>query len=181
MYCLRYCRSIDPIEAQPIAGASPRQRRDAAVSGKKYRQKMSHLFVLCALIASALSLCAVASFVSNWVPPPCDQKDVTYSYDDAYAACAQSYYSSFGYVVISTLGLVFCLASCVITALVRAHVRKRDSIPATVCEGADDYCCAGCCLPCTQCQLLRHELGRSSADRYRLLSSDGSADGAMLV
>ena len=137
---------------------------------------------LCALVASVLSVCAVGSFVTNWMPAPCNpQHDVEYSYDDEYAACVDAYQISAWYVTASIMGFIFCLATCVITALIRAHVRKRDNIPATVCEGADDYFCACCCLPCTQCQLIRHELGRSSADRYRLLSSDCSADGAMLV
>lgn len=140
---------------------------------------------LCATVATLLSICALASLTERLMPLPCAGEapiDYTYGDDDSqFVACASAYYSSGWYVSLAVLGWLFCLGSCVITAMVRAHIRRRDQIPATVCEGADDYCCACCCLPCTQCQIIRHELGRTSAERYRFLSADGSADGAMMV
>jgi hypothetical protein len=49
----------------------------------------------------------------------------------------------------------------------------RDAFP-SVCAGLDDVACAVCCLPCVQCQLMRHE-GMTSG-RYSLASSDGTTE-----
>ena len=55
--------------------------------------------------------------------------------------------------------------------LIRFALRGRLAMAAVAC---DDCLCASVCLPCVQAQLMRH-LGLS-AERYRLVSSDGVKD-----
>ena len=72
-----------------------------------------------------------------------------------YNDCQTKYYSSWQFILASVLGSLFIAGMCLMTMLVRAHVRKRDSIPVTVCSGLDDCICALCCLMCVQCQLMQ--------------------------
>ena len=88
--------------------------------------------------------------------------------------CEGAYYSSARYVLASTLGSTFLLCACCLLMSMRAHIRNRDEIPVTVCAGLDDCLCAAACLPCVQCQLMRHE-GLTGKD-YRFISPDGTAD-----
>ena len=90
--------------------------------------------------------------------------------------CQDLYYSSGRYVLLSTLGSLFMAGMCVATMFVRMHLRKQDNIPATVCAGLDDCCCAVCCLPCVQCQMMRH-LGLTGERGYKLFSRDGISTG----
>ena len=86
--------------------------------------------------------------------------------------CEQAYYTSGRYAIASLLGSIFVVGLAVLTMLLRRHIRKRDSIPVTVCAGLDDCVCAVVCLPCVQCQLMRHE--GMVGDQYRLVSPDGA-------
>ena len=85
------------------------------------------------------------------------------------------YYSSGRFLAASVFGTFFLLGMCFLTMLGRSHIRKRDSIPVTVCTGFDDCCCAALCLPCVQCQLMRHE-GLTGENGYLVVSPDGATD-----
>ena len=153
----------------------------------------------CITISVILWLCALAHITTDWWEPACgvdadlnddgrtmngEVMDVLDANDDnvvtlnevqntqeAVYACQRLYYSSPLYVLMSFLGGSFVAATCLITMLLRARIRKRDNIPVTVCAGLDDCCCAIICTPCVQCQLLRHEgLGEG---RYEFTSPDG--------
>ena len=100
-------------------------------------------------------------------------KDGDYDAKD-YAFCDGIYYSSAQYAIASILAGIFGCGMCVLTTLVRSYIRERDSIPATLCAGLDDVTCAICCLPCVQCQLMRHE--GMTQGRYHLTSSDGTTE-----
>uniref|UniRef100_A0A7S0JCB6 Uncharacterized protein n=1 Tax=Calcidiscus leptoporus TaxID=127549 RepID=A0A7S0JCB6_9EUKA len=54
---------------------------------------------------------------------------------------------------------IFCLNFILFTLLtkLRAHIRRRDQIAETQCNGCEDCCCAFWCAPCLTSQLLRHE------------------------
>jgi len=158
-----------------------------------YKVRMS-----CIILAVVLWLCALANLISQWYTPCGVDTDVN---DDGRTTqseiasvldanndsiltlndlvdiqatiygCEAEYYSSFSYALVSFFGSGFMAGTCFLTMLLRAHIRKRDSIPVTVCAGLDDCCCAIVCTPCVQCQLLRHEgLGNG---RYDLQSPTG--------
>ena len=128
-------------------------------------------------MAAVLWIGALGSLMVNYYEPPCSGKDVDQDgdYDTLdFAACDGVYYSSGQYALASFFAGIFGCGMCVLTTLVRSYIRKRDNIPATVCAGLDDLTCAVCCLPCVQCQLMRHE-GMTSG-RYSLSSSDGTTE-----
>ena len=52
-------------------------------------------------------------------------------------------------IVVGAIGLVFSVATCLITWEARRKVRNRDRIPSTCFPcGLDDPLCATLCLPC---------------------------------
>lgn len=131
----------------------------------------------CFVVAGILWCGAFGSLIVNYYIPPCSGTDMNFdgAYDEQdFAFCEGAYYKSGLYIIASILAAIFGCGMCVLTTLVRSYIRKRDSIPATCMEGLDDIACACCCLPCVQCQLMRHE-GMTSG-RYSLASSDGSAE-----
>jgi len=155
----------------------------------------------CIVIATVLWIGAVGNLISTWyLPSNCDdymdvnsdgvvnQQELMVAADSnqdglitgnemragvqPYYDCQSRYYSSAAFITFSTLGGIFLCGMCCLTMLVRRHVRHRDNIPATVCAGLDDCLCATCCLPCAQCQIMRHE-GLIGA-KYKLFSPNGS-------
>ena len=156
----------------------------------------------CAVVATILWCGALGNLVANYYDPGCDSyldtdssgivseaefknvldlnKDGAISGDELLDGtaplmnCQQAYQSSARYIMASMLGSIFVSGVCVLTMLVRSHIRKRDAIPATACEPLDDCCCSICCLMCVQCQIMRHE--GLSGDRYKLVSPDGTTE-----
>jgi len=59
--------------------------------------------------------------------------------------------------VISLIGVLGSLFTCLTICQVRMAIRKRDGILESNCQGCEDLCCAGFCNPCTQCLIFRHE------------------------
>ena len=114
---------------------------------------------------------AIANFIVNWWTPRCVK-----TVDDIieYEYCLESYYYSVFFYTASALSTGFLLISCVVTMLVRRHVRQRDNIPVTVCAGLDDAFCACLCTLCVQCQIMRHE--GMVHGKYNLCSTTGRAD-----
>lgn len=146
----------------------------------------------CTLIATFLWIGAVANVYVTFVKPPCGDpywyshtddtaptEEEYVKYLDEWRACEDAYYSSSSFAVASVLSTIFASGMCVFTMLVRSFVRDRDRIPATLCAGLDDCVCALCCLPCVQCQLMRHE--GMTGGRYKLVSSDGASEGLYQV
>ena len=152
----------------------------------------------CMLLATVLWVGAVANLYVTFFKPQCGDPywyaqtadaasdKVVPPTDEEYAkaleewrACEDAYYSSSNFAVASVLSTIFASGMCVFTMLVRSFVRDRDRIPATLCAGLDDCVCALCCLPCVQCQLMRHE--GMTGGRYKLVSSDGSSEGLYQV
>ena len=76
-------------------------------------------------------------------------------------------------VVVTTLGGLVGLATCIITCMVRKRVRERDNIPATCCAPCDDILLSCCCMCCVQAQLMRHE--GLTYGRYHLTTPTGAA------
>jgi len=158
-----------------------------------YRRKWS-----CLLITVLLALGASGNLFATWYEPPCEKVydmdhdgELTHEELNAdangdgmitttelvdkvspYYDCQQDFYTSGRFIAASVLGVLFVVSACCLTMLVRAHVRKRDSIPVTICSGLDDCICAALCMSCVQCQILRHE--GLVEGRYRLLSPDAS-------
>lgn len=65
------------------------------------------------------------------------------------------------------LGAISFFTVLAIVCTVRRAVRTREGIPAECCGDCEDFCCACCCNPCTQCMLLRHEkMGCVGANEY---------------
>lgn len=83
------------------------------------------------------------------------------------------------YLLLSLMSTLFFFAMCFLTALVRRRIRMRDNIPVTLVACLDDYICATCCLPCVTAQIMRHE--GMAKERYQVISTDGTRDGALMV
>jgi Cys-rich protein (TIGR01571 family) len=155
----------------------------------------------CIIVATLLWAGAIGNLVATWYTPPCsvsvDENGDGYvsqeemaaldpnqdgfittgelaERTDTYYDCEEAYYLSWRYGLASTLAVLFLAGMFTLTMLVRRHIRKRDSIPVTVCSGFDDCICAVVCLPCAQCQIMRHE--GLVGDKYRLVSPNGTTN-----
>ena len=75
--------------------------------------------------------------------------------------------------VAQALSMLSMICVFAIVCTVRGAIRKRDGIKAS-CGACEDCCCAWCCNPCTQCQLLRHEKEVTGGDSgYSLCDATG--------
>ena len=76
------------------------------------------------------------------------------------------------YTLFATLSFLLSLCLWGFTWAIRRRIRTRDRIPATCCGcGLDDPVCALFCMPCVQCQVMRHE--GMTYGRYDLCSPTG--------
>ena len=97
--------------------------------------------------------------------------DGDYDPADVYG-CEGAYYESWQFLLASTLGSTMLIIMCLLTMRLRSFIRERDNIPTTLCAGMDDCVLACCCMPCVQCQIMRHE--GMVASRYTIVSCDGT-------
>ena len=135
--CLDFTSCLSVVACAPAVVGQLAQR----VFNKKY---------LCAIITATLWIGTLASFFFYWYTPKCEAHDydtVAEYYDavDDYYSCYDEYYTSPFYYVAATLSVLATVSTCVITMIVRQHVRERDRIPVTMCSGLDDCFCSCIC------------------------------------
>jgi len=76
-------------------------------------------------------------------------------------------YENFG----QFLSICISVLALILLTKLRSHIRQRDRIAETQCNGCEDFCCALWCSSCLTCQLLRHE-GLKGAE-YKLCDAKG--------
>lgn len=75
------------------------------------------------------------------------------------------------------LSVIVFIIVIILLIKLRAHIRQRDQIAETQCNGCEDCCCAFWCAPFLTCQLLRHE--GLTGTNYKLCNAKGGKDAAV--
>ena len=137
----------------------------------------------CVILAIVLWAGMVANLISGTSAR--GTATISYSYDDSTDSTDSSISTktdasksqmSGSFLLLNLLGLaggLFGLAMCLLTCMVRRHIRRRDGIEAQLCSACDldDCILSCCCLCCTQAQIMRHE--GLVGGHYKLTATDG--------